>query len=136
MEIEDKYKDLTLDELLEEENNYYRIHGRPTELDFSINEISRARIEAFVREKGECYLAKFHLDYGERFNPDNIYVRYEGQEIYTFQYDFVLPVKDETTAALLRTNQNPENKGRDVLELYVKARKRAEELGGLILHWA
>ena len=127
---------MSLAELEREENAYYRIHGRPTELDFSINDINRAKIETFVREKGACYLAKFHLRYGACFNPDNIFVRYQGQEVYNFEYDFALPSPDEAIASLIRLNQDPANKGRDIAALYEKICARMDAIGGILLHWA
>lgn len=135
MKIQKKYIGKSLDELNKEENDYYRIHGRPTELDFSINDINRVKIEAFAREKDACYLAKFHLRHGARFNPDNIFVRYEGQEVYNFEYDFALPSPDEAIASLIRLNQDPANKGRDVAVLHEKICARLDAIGGILLHW-
>lgn len=136
MDVQTKYTGKSLDELNKEENDYYRIYGRPTELDFSINDINRAKIEAFVREKGSCYLAKFNLSYGVHFDPDHIFVRYEGQRVHNFEYDFALPSPDETIASLIRLNQNPANKNRDISNLHEKVCARLEEIGGILLHWA
>lgn len=136
MDVQAKYKGKSLDELNKEENDYYRIYGRPTELDFSINDINRAKIEAFVREKGSCYLAEFHLSNCEHFDPDHIFVRYEGQRVHNLEYDFALPSPDETIASLIRLNQNPAKKDRDISDLYEKVCARLEEIGGILLHWA
>lgn len=136
MKVQEKGTGKSLDELNLEENGYYRIYGRPTELDFSINDINRAKIEAFVREKGGCYLAVFHLSYGAHFDPDKIFVRYQGQSVHNFEYDFALPWQDETIATLIRLNQDPSNKGKDVAALYEKICVRLEAIGGILLHWA
>lgn len=136
MDVPAKYRGKSLDELNKEENDYYRLYGRPTELDFSINDINRAKIEAFVREKGSCYLAEFHLSNREHFDPDHIFVRYEGQRVHNFEYDFALPWQDEVIASLIRLNQDPLNKGKDVAALYEKICVRLEAIDGILLHWA
>lgn len=69
----DNYEDLSLDQLDQLDLDYFRRHrsnGGTSEFDLSINDISRARIEAFRRERGACFLSNINLQGRERDNPD------------------------------------------------------------------
>lgn len=133
------YETMTPDELDKEALDYFYRHrenGSSSEFDPSINDISRARIAAYYKQHGQCFLIKIN-DYNcDRRNPQITYTPYTGQLIYNFEFSLALPVEDEQLRELI-VEQNREHPTLSGLTERVKAIfERVEVLHGITLHWA
>lgn len=137
----DNYEDLSLDQLDGLDLDYFRRHrsnGGTSEFDLSINDISRARIEAFRREKGACFLGRINLWDRERDNPDYRFTPYTGQPVHNFEFTLVLSVEDETLRALIVAH-NRDYSPYDSHAAWQRVRQitaRVQEIGGILLTWA
>ena len=70
--METRYEHLSVAELERESNLYvhrYRNNGGRSEFDLATNDISRALIAAFRRERGRCLLGRFHLQKTDENDP-------------------------------------------------------------------
>lgn len=76
------------------QEQYLRCYGRPTEADFSLNDINRDLIRAMKDYYGQVSVGSF--------NDDTILAQYDGQKIYNSAYDFCVPGYDEQLEMLLR----------------------------------
>ena len=137
----DNYENLSLEQLDRLDLNYFRRHrsnGGASEFDLSINDISRARIEAFRREKGACFLGRINLWDRERDNPDYRFTPYTGQLVHNSEFTLVLPTEDETLRALI-VGHNRTRKTLDSHDASQRIRQitdRVQEFGGILLTWA
>jgi len=117
--------------------NLHRNNGGTSEFDTSINDISRAKIKRFKQERGACFLGKINLYDEARKNLDVKLVPYEGQDIYNFQYCFILPCHDEEIIELIKDhNRGGEFNSKLILERINKITQRVLELKGDFLVWA
>lgn len=135
-----KYFDLTLEELDALADDYHRLHlsnGGSSEFDMSINDISRARIEAFRRKHGQCFLGSVNINGCDRSNPIVEFAPYVGQKIYNFQYTIVLPYEDEKLRALLKYhNTDRKISGcTDIMGSINVIFERLYAIGGIALTW-
>lgn len=136
----DNYEDLSLDQLDQLDLDYFRRHrsnGGTSEFDLSINDISRARIEAFRRERGACFLGNINLQGRERDNPDYRFTPYTGQLVHNSEFTLVLPTEDETLRTLI-VGHNRSRKTRDSHDAWQRIQQitaRVQKIGGIFLTW-
>ena len=136
----DKYHSMSLEELKQEATDYFLLHrmnGGSSEFDMSINDISRATIHVFHQRHGQCYLGKVNLYDKEWAEPDFQFIAYEGQMIYNFECDFVLPCLDEELRLLIIEHNRPTHTF-DSAHTWSGVQRifaRIEELGGVSLTW-
>lgn len=137
----DNYENLSLEQLDRLDLDYFRRHrsnGGTSEFDLSINDISRARIEAFRRERGACFLGNINLQGRERDNPDYRFTPYTGQLVHNSEFTLALPIEDETLRALI-VGHNRTCKTRDSHDSWQRIQQitaRVQEIGGITLTWA
>lgn len=128
----------TLKELNTASINYLRKHwdnGGTSEFDFSINDISRAKIDAIKDEFGDCYLFKINRYDGDEDKP--FIVRYVGQKVYNFEYSGAIPVDDEKMLELLKDYaENSGFKEGKMMNKIEAIYNRIEELKGVSLIWS
>lgn len=135
------YEEMSLEQLEQLDLDYfrkYRTNGGTSEFDLSINDISRARIDAFRRERGTCFLGNINLWDKDRGNPGYRFTPYTGQQICDFEYKFGLPVEDETLRALI-VEHNRKNMTFDIHAVWQRVQQitsRVQQIGGIILTWA
>lgn len=112
--------------------------GGVCESDKSINDISRARIESFYKEKGKCFLIQAHRVLINCTNQEYDYTEYTGQKILDHQYDIVLPCCDKELLEMINNHgidkDNPDEK--EVYEWFYKIIERTYVLGGIRLFWS
>lgn len=137
----DNYENLSLEQLDGLDLDYFRRHrsnGGTSEFDPSVNDISRARIEAFRRERGACFLGNINLYDKERDNPDYRFTPYTGQLVHNFEYTLVLPTEDETLRTLIIEHNRPSATfdSKSVWQGIEQITARVQEIGGITLTWA
>ncbi len=121
-----------LELLLNDFEQYYWSHEGKYEFDYYLNDISRAIIHKYDEKNGSCYLGIFKKDEGE--TTDLSLVKYEGQYIHEFQFDFIVPCYDEKLMNLISSYnkvQLPKNPNKMQYLIY----KRIFQLNGLFLLW-
>lgn len=111
-------------------NAYFEIHHGTTEVDMSINDISRQKIKSFWKEKGSAFLGKFNLQGTPKFGSYKL-TEFSGQKIFNFDFDFCTDSQDEKLATLVMENKKNCNIS-NVEAIY----ERVLKLKGVILHWA
>ena len=84
------------------------------------------KIKTYAKENKECYLGNINL-YSQR--REKQFTKYEGQKIYDYQFEFIVPKKDNELKKLIEAW----NKGWSVktFEIYDKIK----ELNGLYFIW-
>lgn len=136
-----EYHGQTLEQLNAKTDDYIIRHldnGGCSEFDKSINDISRATIDAILRNYEQCFLGKINLKEEDRNNLIYRFTPYIGQKIYNFQYQFVVPCEDEELRSLIVQYNTPDkildskNKYRGLDRIY----ERIKEIGGVILFWS
>lgn len=118
---------LTIEEAKAAEQAYLQCWGRPNEADHSLNDISRELIRALAAAHGgEAYLGAFRGTGG--------LVRYQGQDVKNFQYDFCVPTNDIVLGELLqcRAQERPALTHSCLFDLMYE---RVALLGGHWLLW-
>lgn len=135
------YLNMSLEELKQEAMNYYlrhRMNGGASEFDMSVNDISCATIHVFHQQHGQCYLGKVNLYEKEWAKPDFQFTAYEGQKIYNFGCDFVLPCLDEELRLLIIEHNRPKHTfdNAHTWNSVERIFARIEELGGVSLTWS
>lgn len=135
------YENLSLEQLDQLALDYFlrhRLNGGASEFDLSINDISRARIQAFRRERGICFLAKINLWDKDRNNPDYRFTLYTGQHVCNFEFDLVLSVEDETLRKLIVEHNRPHGPldSHAAWQRIQQITARMLEIGGINLTWA
>ena len=126
----------TLTELQREEEQLWKDNGGSPwdlgEADEGQNDLSRAKIQAFLEEHGEAWLGCVNT-YGQR----PILVQYTGQLVYNFQYTFVIPhFSAQLVDMLVEREDTPYTSVATDRVLVDAICDRIEELGGVHLHWA
>lgn len=113
----------TIAEVLEAERCYFTIWGRPTEVDMSINDLSRELVEVMAAAYPAVYLGNL--------TGSGSLVPYEGQLIHNFEYGLCVPVDDPMLKELLcRYSDRPDMVTSDAIFTRLMA------LGGHYLAWA
>lgn len=124
----------TLEQCIKNANNYFSVHGQPTEYDKSINDTSRETIEAMHHENGECWLGKINL-YDEDPKPFKL-IQWKGEKVYNFEYAFILPKQDTEIETMINDRANaPYNAIEDIKRIN-KIMARVGELNGILLYWS
>lgn len=131
----------TLQELNTASTNYIRKHwdnGGSSELDYSINDISRAKIKVFHKIHGKIWLVKINrYDAKEKAQP--LLIPYTGQKIYNFSFAFAIPVYDQTLINLLEEYEKPLSggyNGKIRMQQIEAITSRADELKCIFLQWS
>ena len=128
----------TLEELNLLTFEYIRLHwdnGGRSEFDQSINDISRAIIDRYREKHGQCYLGSINRCDG---SEEPFLIPYTGQKVCNFQYDILVPCRDETLAGLLEEH----NTGKEVFDSDAARKcinaisKKIEKLNGIQLFWS
>jgi hypothetical protein len=89
----------TLDRLIEEENSYFANGNWPTEFDQGLNDIQRQKIEVFKEKYGQCWLGRIN----KKFDDNNHLKEYEGEKVYNFGADFIIPKYDEKLELMIQS---------------------------------
>lgn len=119
---------------------YFHKHytnGGSCEFDTTINDISRAMIVAYHKKHGKCFLGKIN-DYDKYgTHPKIEFTPYTGQEIYNFEFAFVISDEDEELRRML-TKHNTQKKydAKSAYRLIDQITCRIAELGGEFLSWS
>lgn len=118
---------------------YLQVHwseGGTSEFDPSINDISRAKIDAARELWGACYLGKVNLYDDQRGKPYRL-VEYTGQLVYNFEYSFVVPVNLRELCELIEERDRAPYTGtREDFTRIEEIHALIEKLGGTQLIWA
>jgi len=125
-----------LKELNEKENALFSYWGgQIPEANGDLNDLQREKINAVYTEHGLAYIGKinFHGNGRESLTPENVFKAYNGEMVYNFDADFVIPSTDPKLAEMI-VEWNSKN--RTTLNLIEKITERIIELGGLNLMWS
>ncbi len=127
----------TLTELDKQTGEYlYNNEGWTNEFDKSINDISRAKIEAALTEWGQVWLGNIKLYDEARKQPYQL-VRWYGEKVYNFGYDFIIPVNDSLLVELIDNRDKSEyTTSANDFKMIEAIFARIEELKGVHLIWA
>lgn len=135
------YENMSIEQLEKLTYEYIRRnrpYGGTSERAPSINDISRALIEAIRREKGTCFLSKINLTGKERDNSDYHFTPYVGQTIYNFDYTLALPQEDEALRQLIieHNRAHMPYDSKSAFERIQRISDRVDEIGAFRLLWA
>jgi len=117
---------------------YIRLHwsnGGRSEFDTSINDISRAIIGRYREKHGQCYLGRIN----RRENSDEAFlIPYTGQKVFNFQYDVLVPCRDEKLSDMLEKHNVRKGffDSDATWERITTILERIKELDGTQLIWA
>jgi len=110
--------------------------GWPSEFDCEINDISRAKIDAALELWGTCYLGKVNLYNDARGKPYHL-TPYTGQQVYNFEYSFIVPVRDRDLERLIEERDRAPYTGTtEDFHRIEEIHALIEKLGGVQLIWA
>lgn len=120
----------TVSEVIQEQYEYLKKIGGVAELqeaDDRYNNLNQELIKSYANEYGEAWLGRINCC--SKNKP--MFVKYIGQKIYNFDYDFCIPKSDEQLSELLNrwNNCSPCEK----LLRYIS--NRIKELGGIEFLW-
>jgi hypothetical protein len=136
----------TVKELSRDTNEYIILNKGTSELDMSINDISRNIVDAMLKEKGICFVGKVNL-YGEERKKDYKLCEYKRNInhidlkenqcnfVYNFEYDFCLPCYDKEIERMINERDKAPYSTRDI-SLIKAITERIYEIGGKYLFWA
>lgn len=117
----------TIEQLEKMSFDYMKLHwsnGGASEFDKSINEISRAKIMVLNTIWDNVYLYKVNV-----YSENEIHcVKYTGQKIYNFSFDFAL---DHENKELISLMEDPK-----AYSDFAKIFDRAGELGCVCFQWS
>ena len=76
------------------------------EADDYYNDLNRSIISAFFEENGEvAYIGKLNM-YAKQMNEvkaeSDVYKQYNGEKVYNFEYDYIIPRKDSVLDVLIK----------------------------------
>lgn len=127
-----------LDKLTVEYLNIHRDNGGTSEFDTSINHISRAIIHRLYEKYEKCFLGKYNLYDEDRKNLKVELISYEGQPIYNFEFDFVVPSNDEKLVELIGEHNREKDvfNNHEIMKGIEKITERITELKGTGLIWS
>lgn len=131
---------MNLQEIKAAANTYhmtYADEGGSTEFDMSINDISRAKIQAVSEIWPEVWLGHVNLYGKDRHGGKAIMQKWEGELVYNFEYAFAVPGHDIELEKMIRERDDAEYTGTaaDYKRIDVIF-ARIEALGGETLAWA
>lgn len=111
--------------------------GCPNELyDMELNDISCQAIIAYanIYEGQTCYLGKVNRYSEDKGKP--YLVPYSGQQVFNFEYNFMIPVYDARLINLIADRDETEYTGtREDFVLVTEIMDRIEGLKGIHLFW-
>lgn len=114
----------TVEKILQDERRYLNYWCRPTEADFSINDLNVELIVALTATHPAVSLGRYN---SAELTP------YTGQIIHSFEYDFCIPIaSDDQLNELLQKR----NLSADPLKCLDAIMARVEALSGHLLVWA
>lgn len=122
----------SMSEILEEQSLYFYRNGRPTEADFSINDLNRELVAAMKEEHGSAFLGRIHRTSSADISS---LTEYTGQVIENFAYDFCVPADDAGLKMILES-LSIDGKAPDLLNRVDNLYRRISALGGHLLLWA
>ena len=131
-QLQEKFKELNRQEF----SIFKRSSGLPTEFDTDMNDISRKKIEIFaaIHNNEKCYLGKVNR-YSEDEGKPGL-VPYDGQQVFNFEYGFMIPAYDAKLINLIMDRDEAEYTGTKEDFVMVEAiMNRIAELGGINLFW-
>ena len=128
----------TLSQLSKKTSDYIKTHwnnGGTSEFDKSINDISRATIDAMKKELGDCWLFKINRHPEDKDKP--FMVQYTGQKVYNFEYSAIVPCYDKKLEELLIENSKVLlGEPCRVTRLLLAIEERIYSLKGMYLIWS
>jgi hypothetical protein len=131
---------MNLQELKQESRAYHVLHadnGGSSEFDMSINDISRAKIQAVSEIWTEVWLGNVNLYGDDRHGGKPIMTKWEGDLVYNFEYAFCIPGHDAELEQMIRDRDDAEYTGtRDDYKRIDAIFARIEKLGGETLSWS
>ena len=126
---------MTIAELTAETAVYLQRNQGTSEFDMSINDISREKINALKNHYGTAYLGRINRYEEDKGKP--YLVEYTGQQVYNFEYGFVIPSYDEELIDLIRKRELSPYKGTQKDKIMIDAIfQRIADLKGLHLLWS
>ena len=130
----------TMQELIKDELDIFRRAGGmgswPTEFDQDLNLITIEKIKLFsqLNNNGQCYLGKVNRYREDKGKP--YLMPYDGQQVYNFEYGFMIPVYDEKLSELIRDREHAEYTGtKEDYRRVTEIMDRIQALGGIHLFW-
>lgn len=134
--MDKKYETMSVAELERASNLYIRRHwdnGGRSEYDSTTNDISRALIAAFQRERGKCLLGNINLNEKDKALPNYRFTLYTGQTIHNFEYGFIVAEEDEELRRMIVacSRKQPTD-----MNLFRRILVRIDALGGCLLWWS
>lgn len=131
-------KNETMQKLIKDELDIFRqSDGWPSEFDQDMNVITAEKIKLFAQlnNNEQCYLGKVNRYRG--VDDDKPYLMpYDGQQVYNFEYGFMIPVYDEKLVELIRDREHAEYTGtKEDYRRVSEIMDRIQELGGMHLFW-
>ena len=125
---------------LEKETAEYLINhaeeGGTSEFDMSINDISRAKIEAALVEWGQVYLGNVNIYDPNHGKPVKL-VKYYGEKVFNFGYSFAIPCDSPELCKMIEDRDNSEYTGtKDDYKRVTEIHNLIDSLGGFYLIWA
>ena len=122
------------------QTRYVQAHGGFAgiyEADDNYNDLNRRQIEAYLMYKGKAFMcdANYHGDKHKAVcnGTESVYTEYNGQRIYNFACQYLVPRKDEELEEMIRDW----NRGAKAIT-YVNADmilRRVKELDGIFFTW-
>jgi len=104
--------------------------------DMEMNDITRQLIVAYDRlhQDSKCYLGKVNRYSEDEGKP--YLALYEGQQVFNFEYGFMIPCYDEKLIELIRDREHAEYTGtKEDYKRVTEIMDRIQELGGINLFW-
>jgi len=100
-----------------------------------LNDLQRDKIAAVFSFHSTAVIGKFNCDGDSRTNlsSDRIFTKYDGEIVYNFGADFVIPTEDDELATMIIEWNKRLPKS---LNLISKVRSKVESLGGACLIWS
>ena len=126
-----------LDEINKRENKHIARCGgvlSVLETDDILNDLQREKICAIYEAHGKAYMGKvnYHGVEHKALTQETAYTEYTGQEVYNFDADYVVPVKDAGLAEMI-VGWNADGPTAGLID---RIFNRIEEIGGIYLHWS
>ena len=104
-----------------------------TEFDADwVNAATRKDINDYAKTHPETWLGKINRYDDDAGTP--YMVKYTGQKVYNFEYEFAVPAPDAILIKLLMDHDN-EVSSKDTMSNINKIDDRIDKLGGIILFW-
>jgi hypothetical protein len=130
--LKEDTKTMTLKECRQATTKYLIENNGTSEFDMVINDISRETIKAMKRENETCHLGKINLN----DDDSSKLVKYTGQKVFNFEYDFCLPCYDEQIEQMIDERSKAPYNSKEDLKRIEKVTERIQQLNGCFLFWS